>query len=119
MPMPINKCAYKRFEEVNRGLKLNVYTPTDESVKCPITSIYIGQNDSDLVTNLLFLKTGSVTHYAYIRKLPALIHKVSKSHSQKVICDKCGDVCFHIDSLHSHQINQHPEMFTSLCARGA
>ena len=43
MPMPVDKQAYKRFMEVNRAIKLNVYTPMDESVKCPITSIYIGR----------------------------------------------------------------------------
>ena len=112
MPMPATRAAFKRFEEANGALRLNVYTTTDNLAKSPITSLYVGKNESDVQINLLYIKNGENTHYVYIKNMPALMFQVTRSHAKKVVCEYCGDVYFHSDvALQNHLFDKHPQLF--------
>ena len=112
MPMPATRAAFKRFKEANGALRLNVYTMTDNLARSPITSLYVGKNESDVQINLLYIKNGQNTHYAYIKNMPTLMFQVMRSHMKKVVCEYCEDVYFHLDvALQNHLFNKHPQLF--------
>ena len=112
MPMPAMKAAFRRFEEANRALCLNVFTTTDNVTRSPITSLYMGKNDSDVQINLLYIKNRQNMHYAYIKNMTALMYQVMHSHAKKVMCNYCGDVYFHSDvALQNHLYKKHLQLF--------
>ena len=44
MPVELSEKNFKKFEQENPSIHLNVYTPVTDDEKCMITLLYVGKN---------------------------------------------------------------------------
>ena len=109
MPVEPTDKNFKKFEQENPYIHLNVYTPAAGDEKCPITPLYVGMNCCTKIVNILYYKLGQRSHYAYIRNINRLIHCATKSHHTKFVCPYCACTYFNSqEALTNHLEKKHP-----------
>ena len=69
MPVEPTEKNFKKFEQENPFIHLNMYMPAADEEKCAITPIYVGMNRSTKIVNILYYRNEQTSHYAYIRAL--------------------------------------------------
>ena len=60
---------FRKFEQENPHIHLNVYTPAAGDEKCVITPLYVGKNRTTKIVNILYYKLEQRSHYVYIRNI--------------------------------------------------
>ena len=61
MPVEPTDKNFKKFEQENPFIHLNVYTPAVDEEKCDITPLYVGMNQSTKIVNILYYKNEQTT----------------------------------------------------------
>ena len=109
MPVEPTEKNFKKFEQENPFLHLNMYSPAADDKKCPITPLYVGMNRSSKIINILYYKNEETSHYAFIHNISRLIHSATKSHNTKFVCPYCACTYFNIQvALGNHMEKKHP-----------
>ena len=109
MPVEPTEKNFKKFEQENPFIHLNMYMPAADEEKCAITPIYVGMNRSTKIVNILYYRNEQTSHYAYIRSISHLIYNSTKLHNKKFVHPYCACTYFNSqDALTNHLDKKHP-----------
>ena len=109
MPVEPTEKNFRKFEQENPSIHLNIYTPAANEEKCVITPLYVRKNRSTKIVNILYYKLEQRSHYAYIHNISRLIYNSTKSHNKKFICPYCACTYFNTqEALSNHMDKKHP-----------
>ena len=86
MPVEPTEKNFRKFEQENPSIHLNMYTPAADEEKCVIMPLYVGKNRGTKIINILYYKLEQRSHYAYIWSISCLIYNSTKSHNKKFVC---------------------------------
>ena len=95
-PFKITDC--KKFEKLNEGISVNIYTYIFRDNKMELVPAYITENKQHRHVYLLLYKD----HYFLIRSLSRLVGSDNRHDGKKFICDRCLHTYYKKERLMKH-----------------